>query len=387
MVEMFFPLRLFLHPGNTIGLNELIQAPYNYLKDDDGDGDNGATATGSLSMTITNKYGDLVNRADPIDICKLPYKITLSTTGGSLTTEYGVPNSTSFSAGTVSYYISLPLSPTICAVRPNLAQGSSNFAGPSRVWDPNKGFLTQAQSPFYDFNFPSTGADGLYFDLDINEIDASQLTWSPVSKGGVTATVRLVKPNNSDNWISDKSKYVTRVTLNGPRASSSQINSSNPGLLTGPSFTPQTFELEGRNSRGQVVVKYGFVLWKWFVNRGDKDDTLSNQSSWCRSIGYRLSQVRDLTNATCAGQNSGNWCQGAIGATPSSSNNFYQRQIGAGLFTEWGYISRYTGPNFADFHYWTSDASGNDQFIVLSSLGTVSGGEPNDNFYAVCVTP
>ncbi|MWP30424.1 hypothetical protein, partial [Gilliamella sp. Pra-s54] len=114
-------------------------------------------------------------------------------------------------------------------------------------------------------------------------LDVAQLTWSSVTHSGITATVSVVAANES--WIPsvDRGKRVARVKLSGPRASSSQINSSNPSPLTRPSL-PQTFELVGRDRRGNEV-RYGFVLKQWFVNRGSQRKYYTNQTAWCNSLG------------------------------------------------------------------------------------------------------
>ncbi|NUF27351.1 hypothetical protein [Gilliamella sp. ESL0254] len=373
----------------SVSLDDLVHRYY-FWDDDDGDGvgADGVTATGSLSVSFTDKNGNTVSRNDILDICRAPYKVKLSSTGGSLITQYGVPNSSNFGGNSVEYYIN-PNSTAamICYARPNLAQ---NSGAPADIWNSDKGFLVQSTNPSsYGLNFPTTGSDGLYFDLDIGGVDGSQLRWSSVSRGGITATVNWTRPRSdtftdptgvnrpSDSWISDKSQYVTRVTLNGPRANDSQINSSSFSLSV-PSL-PQTFELEGRDSSGRVVVKYGFQLKQWFVNRRDKRDLPSNQSSWCSSSsGYRLAKLKDLTNA---------YCNGCPSATPSSPSNNYQRRIGAGFFAEWGAMYGYADAGFANYFYWTPDfAAAGRLFAANADTGTVlyatAGG-----LYAVCTTP
>ncbi|MCX8583603.1 hypothetical protein J3T94_06145, partial [Gilliamella sp. B3372] len=114
---------------------------------------------------------------------------------------------------------------------------------------------------------------------------------------------------------------------------------------------------------------YGFTLKQWFVNRGSKYDTYPNTLSWCNSLGYRLVKVKDLTNASCPSNSSA--CRGSVGATPSSSGNYYQRNIGAGFFTEWGRMYDYSGVGFYNSWYWTSGPNGSTQFIVNTSYGGV----------------
>ncbi|MFQ0971237.1 hypothetical protein GYW75_10640 [Gilliamella sp. ESL0232] len=373
-IEMIVP-----PSSDSININDLVTQ--GKWRDDDGDGQGASeiTASGSISLSITDKDGNTINRSDALDICNAPYKVTLSSTGGNLATQYGEPRSSTFSGGTAEYYITLPSQPVICAVRPNLNNGTGDYAGPPSMWNPAKGFLVQSTNPSsYGLNFPTTGADRLYFDLDIVGIDASQLSWSVTTYGGsgdITATV---------NWVYSN----TRVTLNGPKADSTQMNSDNPSPLRRPSL-PQTFELVGRDSQGNEV-RYGFVLRQWFVDRGIRGDSLSNQSTWCNSLGYRLSRVRDLTNAVCSGwgMNSYAPCTGAVGATPSSSGNGYMRHIGAGFFTEWGYLRNYIGAGFFNNTCWTSDTIGSNGFFVPSSGGSVGGtGASSYAFGAVCTTP
>ncbi|OCG07846.1 hypothetical protein A9G13_06435 [Gilliamella sp. wkB178] len=378
---------------NSIALSALIGAPYNYWGDDDGDGQgtNGITASGNLSVRITDKNGQEVSRDTVLSLCdKAPYKVALTSTAGSLTTQYGLPNSSSFSGSTATYYISPKAGPTICYVQPNLQYGknnetvdglSYNFAGPATIWNPTKGFQVQSTTPSsYNRNFPTTGANNLYFDLDIGGVNGSTLTWPTVSQGGITATM-TPSPDNANN---------IRVTLTGPVATLSQWNSASPGRIARPTM-PQTFVLVGKDSSNSEVLSYGFVLKQWFVNRGNKYDTALNHSSWCSNLGggYHLPQVKDLTNAVCsgAGVDPSFPCTGAVGATPSSDGNHYQRNIGAGLFTEWGSMDDYTAAGFAGNDYWTSDSNGTNQFLVYSVNGNVFSDNPDHGTYGVCVYP
>ncbi|MCX8583318.1 hypothetical protein, partial [Gilliamella sp. B3372] len=162
----------------------------------------------------------------------------------------------------------------------------------------------------------------------------------------------------------------------------SQINSSNPGRVSTPSL-PQTFELVGRDTNGTPVVKYGFTLKQWFVNRGNKGGR-SPALSWCNSIGYRLPRVRDLTNASCP--NNDSECQGSVGASPSSPTKFYMRHIGSGFLTEWGRMyNYYTDLGFTTDCYWTSDPTGSSHFSVCTYKGYVV--RYDTAFYDLCTYP
>ncbi|WP_133052229.1 hypothetical protein [Gilliamella apis] len=327
-----------LVPRNTdsIALSSLIGTPYNYWGDDDGDGQgvNGITATGRLYLSIADKDNNPVARNEVLNICKAPYKLTLSNGEGRLTTRYGVPNESRFSAGNATYYINPNISsPAICYARPNLERGGGISAA---VWKNGKGFLTQSFTPSsYGLNFPTTGANNLYFDLDISGNNQA-LSWAPVSHGGITAT------------MTDSTSTSVRVTLTGPVATPSQWQSEYGGGFDKPSL-PQTFELVGRDSSGNAVVKYGFVLKQWFVNRGNYLNTVLRLRLWC-SNGYRPTKVKDLTNAAVGRSD-------CSGATPSSPDNEYRRHIGAGFISEWGNMSYYTGANFYTY-YWTWEVGG-----------------------------
>ncbi|MBI0155200.1 hypothetical protein [Gilliamella sp. W8128] len=337
---------------NSIALSSLIGTPYNYWGDDDGDGQgvNGVTATGSLRLSIVDKNNQAVARNEVPTICngKAPYKLTLSNTSGRLTTRYGVPNESRFNAGNATYYINPKASPVICFARPDLGDrrlSDYTWKGLSAaVWESDKGFLPQSVTPSsYGLNFPTTGAHNLYFDLDIGGVSQA-LSWAPVSHGGIKAT------------MTNSTSTSVRVTLTGPAVTDrNQWASENPGRIDKPSL-PQVFELVGRDSRGNAVVKYGFVLKQWFVNRGYDSYTYSSMESWCNKIGYRLPKVKDLTNASCRGMNSVHYdCRGAVGATPSSPDNTARRHIGGGFFAEWGYICSYSANFGSEYFYGTQD--------------------------------
>ena len=373
---------------DSIALNLLIGEPYNYWGDDDGDGQDpdGITATGSLNLSIVDRFNNPVTRNTVLTICNGPYKVKLASTNGTLSTRYGVPKGSDFNASNATYYINPKAPPEVCFAKPNLQYGKlfskdMDFRGPATMWNEKMGFITQSKNPSsYDLNFPTTGAHNLYFDLDIGG-NYRELSWQPVSHGGITAT------------MTEATNKSVRVSLTGPFAKDEQLGSSNPsslGTILNPTL-PQTFELVGRDSQsGEEVVKYGFQLKQWFVNRGTESYTNKSVSSWCSDIGYRMPKVKDLTNAICQGVNTGgNICKGAVGATPSSTGNHYQRRIGAGFFSEWGDLKDYADAGFR-FGYWTSDpgqASNYTEFIVYAYSGYASSGfisNGGDTRFGVC---
>ncbi|OTQ54066.1 hypothetical protein B6D06_00310 [Gilliamella apis] len=370
-----------LVPTNTdsIALSSLIGTPYNYWGDDDGDGKgiDGVTATGSLNLSIYDKDNNPVARNEVLNICKAPYKLMLSNDGGTLKTRYGVPNESRFTAGRAIYYIKPKASPAICFAQPGSRSGNGiDYAGPAPTptWDSyRKFFLIQSVTPSsYGLNFPTTGAHNLYFDLIFAGTNQA-LSWAPVSHGGIKAT------------MTNSTSTSVRVILSGPHWYYSVSEERRPPSL------PQVFELVGRDSSGNAVVKYGFELKQWFFNNGNNPTNYSNVSSFCNHYGYRLPKVKDLTNASCQRWLSGPECQGAVGATPSSSFNEALRHIGAGFFTEWGEMRVYSDTTYYGGLYWTSDrpSNSNDSFLAVSSHfgGISSKASRSYSAYVACVYP
>ena len=357
-IDMFVPTNT-----DSVDLSTLIGPHHNYWGDDDGDSD--VTATGSVSLSIVDKSSQSVSRSTVPEICKAPYRVTLSSTNGTLSTRYGVPNSSDFSANVVTYFVNPKATPIVCFARPNLYMGTDDYAGPSSMWDPANGFLTQSNdSSSYGQNFPTTGANGLYFDLLISG-SSQALSWSPLSQGGITVT------------MTNSTATSVRVTLTGPFATESQHHSDNPGRL--PTLTlPQTFELVGRDGQGNPVVKYGFTLKQWFVNRGNDTSKHSNALSWCNSIGYRMPRVKDLTNSSRFS---------SLGATPSSHSDHYMRHIGSGFFTEWGRMEDYSGIGFIRSSYRTSDSIGRHRRYDVHSYGGIVDWHESMPLSVVCAYP
>ena len=372
--QSFADISMFV-PTNTssVDLSTLIGPPNNYWGDDDGD--SGVTATGRLSLSIVDKNNQAVSRRAVPEICKAPYSVKLSSTDGTLSTRYGFPNRSTFSARSETYYVNPKAAPVVCFAKPSTFAFYDQQKGPSWMWNSYDGFIPQSTAPsLYGRNFPTTGANGLYFDLVIRGV-SQPLSWSPVSHGGITVTT------------SNPTATSVRVTLTGPYATESQHNSRNPGPISKPTL-PQTFELVGRDTNGTPVVKYGFTLKQWFVHRS-REDYYSNTLPWCNSLGYRVPKVKDLTNASCRHYDSGTYCQGSVGATPSSSINDYMRHINAGFFTEWGRMPDYSGVGFSYGWYWTSDPnqSGSPKFRVNSGYGSVNSRHTYDIAYGLCSHP
>ncbi|ORF46727.1 hypothetical protein [Gilliamella apicola] len=364
--------------ADSIPISTLVAPPYNYWGDDDGDGD--VTATGNINLSIVDAHGVPVKRNEVPDICRAPYLIRLSASASILSTRYGVPNKRVYPPVEGKYYISPKAMPKVCFAKPSLKYGRNNesvdgyYEGPASIWNTLKGFLSQStNASSYHLNFPTTGANGLYFDLDVRASKSflsllSSLSWAPVvsPNGDIKA---ITKPDSSGTSV--------RVLLEGPAAKESQMNVLEPGNIHRPSL-PQVFEFVGRDSSGKAIAKYGFELKQWFVNATRTKDQYKNyqeQISWCRSIGYRMPEIKDLTNAVSGDKS---------GATPASPGNHYQRRIGAGFFTEWGSVSEYTDAGFTLSPSWVSDEKG---YLVYAAMGHITYWGPHHRSSVTCVSP
>ena len=365
-IGMIMPTDIY---ANEVSIDALIRPPYNYAGDDDGDGDFSiAGMSFRFSLYIYDRNNHSVARNETLNICNAPYRVETRVSsyysdGARLYTRVGVPNTVRYEPGRATYYIKPKgeEGPRVCFARPDVTYSKDRYAGPSSEWDVYSGFIPQStNSSSYHRNFPTTGANNLYFDLLIE--NSGPLNWGdPITQGGITVTM-----------TPDVTGETVRVTLTGPVAKPEQLV-VNPSKQVDKPTLPQTFELVGRDNSGQAVVKYGFELKQWFVNRGNiYESNTNNPTLWCNNIGYRLSSIADLTNAVYGDY---------IGATPSSPGNYYQRRIGAGLFTEWGVVSNYAGANFEKKgYYFAKGRRGVSQSGVVSSSIYLYP-------YSVCVSP
>ncbi|MBI0157654.1 hypothetical protein, partial [Gilliamella sp. M0364] len=85
------------------------------------------------------------------------------------------------------------------------------------------------------------------------------------------------------------------------------------------------------------VVKYGFQLKQWFVNRGIITQLEDKNISWCEKIGYRVPNYQELTNAPVSD---------IASSTSPSQDNHLTRAIDNGFFAEWGFMYAYKNAQF-----------------------------------------
>lgn len=312
-----------------------------------------APIVGTLTMTWKDKFNRAISASElsaNFTVCNAPYTLDLQASNITVQSAYGDPIDHVYSGITPrTLTVQISTEPSVCYAQPSLADDDDLFDPhiPS-MWDPDKGFLAQIS---VDSNFPKTGSDGLFFDLDIAG-NTETLTWAPVTVNGITAT------------MSNSTTTSVRVTLSGPKASAAQKAAALP--TPADRFTrPTRITVVGRNPSGVGVVSYGFSLDEWFIPRtivGEFDD----QVAWCNALGnggvdYTLPSTAQLSNLT---------------TTPY--RNYLLRKIGEGLFSEWADVTQYAGSEFAA-------GPGNTYFVttrnlpthhdwIMSDYGTTGGG-------------
>lgn len=347
----------------SIDFSTILQAPYNYGRDDDGDLVN--AGTGKISMRITNSLGQNVARTDAVDKCLAPYYINLHIENSSIKTQYGVPDSTTFSDLDDNYFLNVGSSSFYtCFVQPKTLTQNNGVSG---QWDSDKNvFLVQdVNNP--ETNFPATGANDLNFKLIVAGLkDYRQLSYSKV-------------PNNSNVDLEfSESKGVAVVKLKGP-------NSNSPSSKM--SFVPTQFTIYA--DQAKTIPIYRFKLRHWFIPQADSngidmvENNYNNAENYCASLpNYRLPIVSDLTNG-----NIPNWWEGGY---PGNGEKKI-RQINGGLLSEWGSLSnKGYGDAWTPFAFWTSSPSPSpipNQHFIVDVTGDKISGTKTQFTQAICVSP
>ncbi|MDF7668020.1 hypothetical protein PT273_09220 [Orbaceae bacterium ESL0727] len=140
---------------------------------------------------------------------------------------------------------------------------------------------------------------------------------------------------------------VAKVALTGPRdgATSEQAATA----------VPTTFTLYA-NTNGKRTKLYSFKLSKWFIvrfgftsNDGNGGNSGYNANYCSRyGAGYRFPTIAELTNAN---SDDSYYSFAWIGSLGSQGTKFYTRQIGGGLFAEWGNMAMLS--NGRDYYPYT----------------------------------
>ncbi|MDF7666511.1 hypothetical protein PT273_01375 [Orbaceae bacterium ESL0727] len=343
-VQMIVPTNV-----NSIALSSLIAAPYNYWGDDNGDGQgtNGITATGTVSVRLYDANNTLLSRNATLNLCDSSYyRVELSSTAGALTTRYGYPRTSNFTVSNVTYYIKPYGAPSACYAQPNLlyqAYGGANMIGLVNQWRQDKGFIVQdINNPAA--NFPTTGVNNVFFNLILAGATVSDITYeAEPASSGLHLTI-----TGSGN--------VAKVTLTGPRHGATPAEAA--------TAVPTTFTLYA-NTNGQRTKLYSFKLNKWFIASPDLVQNTSviptgYNANYCNryGTGYRFPHIGELTNAN-------NSDLGWTGSLGSQGTKYYTRQIGGGLFAEWGSMSVYN--TIGNYYYPNTDINRMTTFMWVDN--------------------
>lgn len=367
--DTFSAVKTVVPPDTQVyQLDDINIIPLSVKKDDDGDGN--FSIKGKMEGKWLDNNGEVIREkapgisdlTKPLNICRTPYTLTLSSSANpQIDTQYGLPNTFLYGNGTAKFKIDVLQQPAICFARPNLSEGKGIYAGPTNMWDSSMGFKTQ---PTYAENFPTMASDQQYFDIFITGVK-NPLNWQPVTVGNITASFSNITTGS------------VRVTLNGPNA-----DTLAQGGKADTFTNPTQIVLEGKDANGKTIVSYGFVLRKWFVNRKKYLDTANSIEMWCFGLGdYRVPGLLDVTN----GVNS------LIPIVPQHPNplgrNNYYRRIGGGLFSEWGNVGQtYAQTGWLTNAIWVSDMVGDYQVVVEGAGGVSHLNSPGAKAYGACVS-
>lgn len=395
-------ITLVARDGITYDLNGVLASSGAKLGIDDKDGDaTGVIAYGGYSAKLT-KNGALVsatdtNKFDECSVYQLELKTINDETLGKIraATEYGNPKYQDYTANTdntVIYTLATSV-PHACYAQPNLMNGTGTYAG-AVEWDSAKGFLSASTTVYPTANntgknFPTTGFNHAYFNLTLGGTTAKQVIFATTASTGLSGTYTPVGSSVSvELSASDEKTNILKVKLLGPH------DGDNHASI--PKHVPTQFDL--KSSTTNIV--YSFKIDKWFIAKQNSSPYSSdNRSSshvntataanetpkYCASLGgggnkYRVPSVLgDYTNANVTVSVGGN------------TGGNYKREIGGGLFAEWGYTYNdyYTNSDIEESYYWASEShSSSNQYTVYSYHGFVTYGSPsNSSIKVACVSP
>ncbi|NUF49986.1 hypothetical protein [Gilliamella sp. ESL0250] len=337
----------------SIELNKLVNSPYNYGKDDDGDVE--ISATGSLMIQWQDKKGQDItiqvknHQKATLSACSAPYKLTLTATNVSISTKYGQPKSNTFIGDRYTYHIVVPNMdkpcPSVAFAQPNLLFSAGDES--PDLWNDQKGFKVADVSDTTK-NFPTTGANKLYFFLLLKNITPEQVIAANGTKvsatNGMGVTLSLSK--STTGWRDTPlSEAALKIELNGP-----DISSNNKA------FTPSLFNIYADSTHLELL--YSFKIERWYIIPIQRSRTYDDIQKFCRNLGngYRVPDANDLTNA-----NGDGW----TGGIPSRNVNSYQRRLSyrdsnrwiGGILNEWGYITDTPNNAFLNHGYWVTQSN------------------------------
>ncbi|MWN90393.1 hypothetical protein GQ597_06745 [Gilliamella sp. Pra-s65] len=346
-------IKTLIPPGQqAISMTDLLNNN-GFWADKDGDGD--ITATGNLTIIGRDANNNEMHLNDAFLDCNAPYRITVQNDNSILSTAYGIPNSTSISFNSATYYLNPPKGACTYSVKPNLYLsdsrrrnwGGTNYSGPPNEWDDAKGFRRQdLNNPAS--NFPTMGAYALFFTMDMIDTLGSEMTYDKIPS---TSGIDLNITGNGS---------IAKIKLVGPKEGASAAEAA--------TAVPTTFILYSDRAKTNKV--YSFTIQKWFIAIKANGGSYADAEQYCHNLGYQLPTINQLTNA-----NSQYWNQGLAG-----QGNNYQRRIGGGLLAEWGETIDVDAPhgypdsNFESNQvYWTQNTYQAERLYALSVYSNMGG--------------
>ncbi|KDN11305.1 MULTISPECIES: hypothetical protein [unclassified Gilliamella] len=391
---------------SSLKLTVAIKQPSNTdVIDVDGDGDFTLTGHTSNSLSLDWYYEDTKNNEIKLTQAQKNLKFRELVISGiypyikvngaiSLNTKYGVPNLQSYPDNNIAI-TKIPYrnfnvmigGEAIKYASPHMAYSGGIYTyGDTKIIDPTlyNGFLPQEN---YLNNFPSVGANNLYFYLVTDGIDNSLSTtkWTvktsnadDESPNAITATIKKSIAPGTVGFKAYNAKNMVLVTLKGPDSSTKDASQA-----TAPTAKlPVDIELIGETKQG-VTLSYSFRITKWFINRGSFTAGHAEQQAWCEELGsYRQATARELSNAVITGASDN-----------KHNDNYYKRAVHEGLITEWGAVRYFEGSHFDHITYgWTNTETVSNTntsvFLYVNMNDAALHLPPNNDqqFYALCIS-
>ncbi|OCG26322.1 hypothetical protein A9G11_00855 [Gilliamella sp. wkB108] len=385
----------------SVPLNTVFDAPNNFWKDDDDD--KNFSATGNLTVKWVDSYGEDVTSKvknapwEKLDPCASPYKLTLSISDFKLMTQYGVPKESSMVAKSHDYYLRPAVEkPYACYAKPSFNYDSAtnpslqDVDGPE--WVAGKGFkavIDDDDSNTSIVNFPSTGANNLYFDLILAGVTAKEVIDGypdgdfPSTAGGSVPqppSAKLSIPPGQDANLSNQ----LRVTLIGPNTGITKLRNN--------MFAPTQFSLMYKKTN-TLIYKFSIVSWYMFVNQ--QFNTIDEFKKFCLRqgngwTGFNIAKVDQLTNANAYTWNNGISGRQINNYRRSLNYNRSGKPVG-GIFSEWGSLSEQNYPGsgwVADIYITQSTYDGDHRYYVDSRDGRILKQDGvSSNYGQVCAGP
>jgi hypothetical protein len=389
----------------SIELNRLIREPYNYWFDIDGD--RNPSATGNLivqwkdanNKDITAEISSNPNKVLTACGSATPYQLTITSTYGELSTQYGVPQTTTFNEGSHTYYLTPNTNAGFaCYAQPNLNYDNSSYGDESDIdglnWVQKKGYKVTNINAVSE-NFPTTGSDGLYFYLLLAGISPEQAimangtTVTAESGSGVTLSLTSAQTPSWTGFPDEGGELALKILLKGPNKDSDDTR-----------FTPSVFKLYSDSSHTHLL--YSFKIERWYIG-GLYIDSYDEAEKFCQNLGggYRIPGIEDYTNSSLSLSSSSDgemW----TGGIPGRESPYYQRRLSyksnngwiGGIFNEWGEVGYgyknsdwFSGNYFAHQYVMIDNGDGDGlkpSYFGVGSMGRISLGYVNA---VACVAP